>query len=59
MFKYNKIKYFKIKGKSLFIKYINEKETFLTNNKVDIADFFLKQGNYYTEAKSGAKLTTY
>ena len=33
-------------GESLFIKYINEPEQFLTNKKVDLKDFKIKQKEF-------------
>jgi len=59
MIKFKKIKYLKIKkglfGDSLFIKYWGENEEFLTNGKVDLKDFKIKQAEFYDKAKAETK----
>jgi len=51
MFKFKKIKAFKIKGNELWIRYKDENWQYLTKNKVDLEDFWQKQRQYYLEAK--------
>ena len=56
MFRYNKIKHFKIRqgllGQELWIKYCDEQEMFLTAGKVDLDDFKEKQKVYFEKAKN-------
>ena len=55
MFKDKKIEYLKneqsLFGNSLFIKYQGEEKQFLTNGKVDLEDFKLKQAKFYNKAR--------
>jgi len=58
MFKNKQIKYLRIRKdglfeESLFVKYFGEKsETFLTNGKVDLKDWFKTQRKYYQKARN-------
>lgn len=53
MFKNEQIKYLKIRGNGLFVKYRGEgSEEFLTNGKVSLKDWFKTQGSYYQKARN-------
>ena len=53
MFKNKQVKYFRIRGKELWIRYkgLGERETFLTREKVDISKFSNTQKDYYDKAQ--------
>lgn len=51
MFQNKQIKHFRIIENSLFVKYRDEEEIFLTNGKVDIKDWFRTQKEYYLKAR--------
>ena len=58
MFKNKQIKYFRIRGNELFIRYkgLGERETFLTRGKVDLKKFSNTQRYYYDKAQEETRL---